>query len=95
MAPSQINDKKVQSPSEVKTSNTGHNLNNGLTFARPSMRGWWMCHVCRQTNNPATTPQRCPTFGIADIEQAFWIRDQAAMLRQMTLSSGAGVRAWV
>ncbi|KAK6441810.1 hypothetical protein LTR95_001949 [Oleoguttula sp. CCFEE 5521] len=28
-----------------------------------SMRGWWVCHIDGQTNNPALAPERCPTCG--------------------------------
>lgn len=30
---------------------------------RPSMRGWWVCCVCRQTNNPTINPLHCSACG--------------------------------
>ena len=33
------------------------------TYRTPTMRGWWVCSVCTQTNNPALFPDRCPLDG--------------------------------
>ncbi|KAK6439440.1 hypothetical protein LTR95_004347 [Oleoguttula sp. CCFEE 5521] len=28
-----------------------------------SMRGWWVCCICKNANNPALAPERCPIDG--------------------------------
>ena len=33
------------------------------TYARPDMRGWWVCCDCKQANNPALAPEMCPADG--------------------------------
>lgn len=36
-----------------------HDLDVDLPRSRPSMAGWWRCHVCDQMNNPALATGRC------------------------------------
>ena len=44
-----------------KSSSNGNYTYGAYTAQSPGsdMSNWWVCHECRQTNNPALAPERC------------------------------------